>query len=272
MDLEYQFGSESAVDLPPAETAGGDLPQWVRENLEQGPGQTELPSWVLENLEKTAAHIEPAAEGSEQTDRQLESQQTAGGILRELFCRITGLDEKAESPEERYDLKEATEGWHVQEEPYSCANACQEFIIDEFLDTDVQEADLNALARENNWLQEEGTMLDDIGNLLEAYGIETHRQMGADFDDVKAALDRGDRVIVGVYNAALDDSWCGLFPVTTANHAVEVIGVDDSDPDNIKVIVNDPGVEDGCGKVVSLETFNEARSGSGGFMVVAERP
>ena len=63
-----------------------------------------------------------------------------------------------------------------------------------------------------------------------------------------------------------------MIPVVSANHAVEVIGIDETDPRNVKVIVNDPGVADGCGKVVSLDTFNQARDGSGGFMVVAERP
>lgn len=86
------------------------------------------------------------------------------------------------------------------------------------------------------------------------------------------ALNQGDRVIVCVYNAALDDDWGDQFPVASANHAVEVLGIDDSNPNDIKVIVNDPGVADGCGKAVSLETFNRARETSYGYMVVAERP
>ncbi len=128
------------------------------------------------------------------------------------------------------------------------------------------------MARENGWLQEGGTYLEDIGNLLELHGIETHRYMNAGFEDIHAAVKQGDRVIVAVYNAALDDEWCDILPGVSANHAIEVIGVDDTDPENVKVIINDPGVADGCGKVVSLETFQQARRGSGGFMMVAKRP
>lgn len=264
------------------------LTQLIKDNLDRIQPASELPDWVRKNLE------------GDKPERQLDILEILGNIVREIFhipsdnvvdtvkvfnpkesfnpaevvnpAEVYDTAEVADTVEERYDVDEATDTWHVQTEPYSCANACQEFIIDEYLNIDVQEEDLNAYARENNWLQEGGTSLEDVGNLLEAYGIETHRYMNADFADIKEALNNGDRVIVAVYNAALDEDWSDSTPVVTANHAIEVIGVDDSDPNNVKVIINDPGVEDGCGKVVSLDTFNQARDGSGGFMVVAERP
>lgn len=264
------------------------LTQLIKDNLDRVEPASELPDWVRKNLE------------GDKPERQLDILEILGNIVREIFhipsekvvdtvksfdpaesfdpadvvhtVEVNDTAEVADTVEERYDVDEATDVWHVQTEPYSCANACQEFIIDEYLNIDVQEEDLNAYARENNWLQEGGTSLEDVGNLLEAYGIETHRYMNADFADIKEALNNGDRVIVAVYNAALDEDWSDSTPVVTANHAIEVIGVDDSDPNNVKVIINDPGVEDGCGKVVSLDTFNQARDGSGGFMVVAERP
>lgn len=257
MEFEKYESLESAADQTPPQA---ELPQWVKENLEEAArSQTELPSWVVENL----------GEGAEKSDRKLESTETVGGIIREFFQKLTG---DQESPQERYDISEATEEWHLQKENFSCANACQAFIINEYLDVDVAEEALNAYAREQNWLQEGGTAYEDIGNLLEMYGIETNRYWNASFEDIKAELDQGDRVIVAVYNAALDDDWCDLLPIASANHAVEVIGIDDSIPWDVKVIVNDPGVPDGCGKVVSLDTFNDARSTSGGFMAVAERP
>lgn len=257
MDFEKLESQEAMTEQaqPVAE-----LPQWIRDNLEDAARkQTELPSWVLENL----------GEASEKDDRKLESTETLGGVIREFFRKLTG---DRESAEERYDISEATEQWHMQKEQYSCANACQAFIINEYLDADVAEEALNAYAREQNWLQADGTAYEDIGNLLEMYGIETNRYWNASFEDIKKELDEGDRVIVGVYNAALDDDWWDILPIASANHAVEVIGIDDSIPWDVKVIVNDPGVADGMGKVISLDTFNDARSTSGGFMAVAERP
>lgn len=260
-DMFENLEQEALQEAPKLET---QLPQMMKDNLESNTSGSELPDWIRQNLE------------GEKPERSLDIREILGDIVREIFQvpseESVDTAEAADAVEERYDVDEATEGWHLQTEPYSCANACQEFIIDEYLNIDVQEEDLNAYARENNWLKEEGTSLEDVGNLLEAYGIETHRYMNADFEDVKEALNNGDRVIVAVYNAALDEEWCDTVPVVTANHAIEVIGIDDSDPNNVKVIINDPGVEDGCGKVVSLDTFNQARDGSGGFMVVAERP
>lgn len=271
MDFEQNELFESMSDLNSQNRAEGDLPQWVRDNLETQQQEVGgLPEWVLENLRENPPTVDEAREQFDFADRVTEVTETLGGVIREFIQRLTGDTDN--TVEERYDIQEATEGWHLQEEMYSCANACQEFIIDEFLDIDVEESDLNAIARENNWLHEDGTYLEDVGNLLEAYGIETHRYMNAGFENIREALNNGDRVIVAVYNAALEEDWCDMFPVTSANHAIEVIGIDDSDPSDIKVIINDPGVMDGCGKEVSLDTFNQARNGSGGFMVVAERP
>lgn len=260
---------EQQAQLQQTESLEQQLTQAMKENLESNTSGVELPDWIKKNLEGDQK-AEPVTDSLEQTERKLESVKTFGDIVRELFQKPPM--EASDAAQDRYDVDEATDVWHLQTEPFSCANACQEFIIDEFLGIDVQEADLNAYARENNWLKDGGTGLEDVGNLLEAYGIQTHRYMNAGFEDIKAALNNGDRVIVGVHNAALDESWWDIIPVVSMNHAVEVIGIDETDPKNVKVIVNDPGVLDGCGKVVSLDTFNQARDGSGGFMVVAERP
>jgi hypothetical protein len=58
-------------------------------------------------------------------------------------------------------------------------------------------------------------------------------------------------------------------PGVDANHAVEVIGIDSSDPDNIMVILNDPGSPDGCGSMIPLEEFEDAWADSDNFMVTA---
>ena len=263
-EFDYREQLEAAADAQRMHEQNG-LPQWMRENLETQPRSNELPDWIKANLEG-----QNGEEKKEVGGWILESVRTLGDIVRELFHR--GDMEASEEAKERYDVKEASDVWHLQEEPFSCANACQEFIIDEFLGIDVQESDLNNYAREQNWLRESGTGLADIGNLMELFGIETHRYMNAAFEDIQHALNNGDRVIVAVHNAALDEDWWDIIPVLSANHAVEVVGIDDTDPKNVKVIVNDPGVPDGCGKVVTLDTFNQAREGSGGFMVVAERP
>ena len=62
-----------------------------------------------------------------------------------------------------------------------------------------------------------------------------------------------------------------FYPSLTANHAVEVIGIDRTDPSNVKVILNDPGLPGGRGITYDLEEFQTAWNTSGGFMVSAYR-
>lgn len=268
MDFDRNDFLESASDLSKQEPAEGGLPQWIRDNLEnrQSTETAGLPQWIRDNL----AGKEATSDVSQQSERKLESTPLFGGVVREFF-RKPAMEEK-EGAADRYRIDEATKVWHLQEGPRTCTTSCQEFIIDEFKGTDMAESVLNEYARERGWINEDGTSIEDVGNLLEAAGIETHRYMDATYQDMKNALNDGNRVIVGVYAAALTDEWGGTQPVLTADHNIEVLGVDESDPENVKVIVNDPGVSDGCGKEIPLDVFNNARAGSGGFMVVAVRP
>lgn len=92
------------------------------------------------------------------------------------------------------------------------------------------------------------------------YGIENEMSFHNDINDLRQCLENGGKVIVSVNS---DEIWYGetdqLFvPVDGANHAVQVIGIDDSDPDNPMVILNDSGTPDGCGEMVPLDVFEDA--------------
>lgn len=292
--FEFTEGKEPASDLQPTAEQPSELPQWMKENLEIISPTSELPDWVVKNLEGTddsqelpqwmKNHLDASDHRSELPDsaakkregapeqnaRVLYRERIIGGILRESFRRE--VPQPVETPEQQYDLEKAAEVWHVQEGPYSCATAVQEYIIDEFLNVDMQERDLTKLAQDQNWLKEHGTGLADIGNLLEYYGIETQRMMDAGFPEIKSALDDGNRVIVAVNSFVLNREWAGLVPVVSPNHAIEILGVEKKAPDRIDYIINDPGTLDGCRKRVPQELMELARRGSDGFMVVAERP
>lgn len=56
-------------------------------------------------------------------------------------------------------------------------------------------------------------------------------------------------------------------PEQGANHAVQVIGIDRSDPDNPVVILNDPGQPNGQGIRVNADDFVDAWQDSDRFMV-----
>lgn len=70
-----------------------------------------------------------------------------------------------------------------------------------------------------------------------------------DIDDIRECLESGGKVIVSI---DADEIWFGesddLFtPGDGPNHAVEVIGIDYSNPDEPMVILNDSGNPNGCG-------------------------
>jgi hypothetical protein len=123
--------------------------------------------------------------------------------------------------------------------------------------------------------------MDDVGNLLEHYGVPVEQHHGATIADIENALAEGDGVIVGVDGGELSNpefdfdqplvDYQGI-PGQGADHAVQVVGLDYTDPDNPMVIINDPGSSDGQGKAIPLEAFLAAWEDSGNFLVTADRP
>lgn len=169
-----------------------------------------------------------------------------------------------------YEIAKATQEWHVQEGDNSCAVCSQQFIINEFLQLDLTEAQLCTIAEANNWFDPEGgTTPENVDNLLQLFGIETNIHYEATFADLKQTLNDGGRAIVGVDGMALWVDGAGNYPIYGADHAIEVVGIDESDPADVKVIVNDSGAQNGCGRAVPLNEFMEAWLPSGGFMVSA---
>jgi hypothetical protein len=72
----------------------------------------------------------------------------------------------------------------------------------------------------------------------------------------------------GVHPERDDRSGDPLFaPGQDANHAVQVIGIDRSDPGRPMVVLNDPGHPDGRGMLVPLDEFAGAWQDSGCFAV-----
>ena len=170
------------------------------------------------------------------------------------------------------DPESAMDDWHWQETESSCAVASQEFVLEELTGKEFDEADLRDLAEENGWWTlEGGTAIDDVGNILEYMGLDVERSTGNSISDIEACLENGGGVIVGVDSSEI---WEGqnddLFgPGMDADHAVQVIGIDYSDPDNPMVILNDPGTSNGGGAMVPMDVFEQAWEDSDCFMVEA---
>jgi hypothetical protein len=178
------------------------------------------------------------------------------------------------------DPLEDTEHWHRQESNDTCAIACQEFILDHFGEEygfDFSEDQLVDIATANGWyLPGGGTSLENTGKLLEAHGIPVERGSGGTLEDLAEKLERGEKVIAAIdadeiwsdeQTATLED-WSGdSIPGQDANHAVQVIGIDYSNPERPMVILNDPGHDGGQGAMVPADQFINAWNDSNNYMV-----
>lgn len=94
----------------------------------------------------------------------------------------------------------------------------------------------------------------------------------ASMQNIVSELASGHKVIVGVNSS---DLWhpgsINSFFSQGADHAIWVTGVDNADPDNVKVIINDSGDPEGAGKAYSLEQFKDAWEDSGNFYLATDQ-
>ena len=156
---------------------------------------------------------------------------------------------------------EAMEEWEFQGDTNRCAVYSQKFVIEEITGQEIDIEELADLAEENNWFSEEGgTPFLSMNKILDHYGIENEMSFHNNIDDIKECLDAGGKVIVSI---DADEIWYGendsiFSPADNANHAVEVIGIDYTNPNEPMVILNDSGSPNGCGEMIPLDTFLDA--------------
>lgn len=151
---------------------------------------------------------------------------------------------------------------------YTCAVKSQQLILNMF-GVDVTEQQLMDEAFEHGLLTQDGTPMGDIGKLLELHGVDTQTFESGNIATLMNELAQGHQVIVGVDSGELwepleefyEDSAMGQVP----DHALLVTGVDVRDPQNVQVIVTDPG--SGCCRSYPYEQFVDAWSDSNFFMV-----
>ena len=176
------------------------------------------------------------------------------------------------------DVGDQMEHWEYQGDTNECAIFSQMFALEELTGKHYDSEELVEVAEENGWFHN-GTTQDDVGNILEFYGMDVDKSTGGTVDDIEAALGDGKQVIVALDSGevweqdgsdmeTLLEDFTGM-PGSDADHAVQVIGIDRSDPDNPMVILNDSGHPGGKGEMVALDVFQGAWEDSGNFMVVA---
>lgn len=154
--------------------------------------------------------------------------------------------------------------WTKQLEPNSCAVNAQCFVINSLKDTRIPEAEMIRKARELRIYDDNGTVPADVGKLAEAYGLECERIENGTLEQIEAIQNAGGKVIAGI--SCIKLAYPQMFGFFRADHAVQVIGVDRNDPENVRVLLNDPGRDDGRGLSVPAYIFLDSWKTSKNFM------
>lgn len=160
--------------------------------------------------------------------------------------------------------------WHMQNAKFSCAVVCQEFVAEQLLNRDFSEQEFSAFAKKQGWYDtNSGTSLYDVGNILETMGINVEKSENVTLNDLAQELEADGKIICAVNSSIMQNPLFSLIPGLSADHAVQVIGIDYSDPDDPEVILNDPGVENGKGRRVDAKVFLKAWDTSNNFAAIA---
>jgi hypothetical protein len=165
--------------------------------------------------------------------------------------------------------------WQEQKSDYSCAVVAQACIYESLTGQRISEADASDYANQQGWFDpERGTSLEDTGNLLEDWGIETYTPQNASFANLENALARGDKPIVGVDGNEIwypqSDRQGNSLEQSDVGHAVWVTGIDYQSNGSASIIVNDSGDPNGSSSVIEYDDFMNAWSDYDSFVAIAE--
>ena len=159
------------------------------------------------------------------------------------------------------DPAESMEVWEYQGDTQRCALYSQKFVVEALTGQKIDIEEFTDIAIANGWFTEEGgTTFLNMDNMLDHYGIDNKMSFHNTINDIEECFAKGGKVIVSLDS---DQYWHGkegniFAPQSGANHAVQVIGIDRTDPNNPMAILNDSGTISGRGEMVPLDVFEEA--------------
>lgn len=167
-----------------------------------------------------------------------------------------------------------------------CAIRSQQIILRDY-GIDIPLEDLKQYAIQNGWYDPSdggGTPVGYVGALLDACGVGVRQDVNCTVYDLVNELAQGHRVIVGVdanelwadRKGDMKEQISEFFKDITneeANHALVVAGVEvnPDDPDDVKVILTDPGTGD-LRIEYTLDEFMDAWEDSECFMATTTTP
>lgn len=173
-------------------------------------------------------------------------------------------------------LEEASH-WVQQESDTSCAVVTQRNILQSLTGQTFTEEELSQYAEQKGFYDPStGTPSENMSSILQDKGLICDDRINASFSDIENALDRGEKVMVGL---DASEVWMPLRSLDTGDpveqpnlfHCLQVSGIDYSDPSTTMVILADPGITDGEMKAVALEDFLNSWEDTGKRVTIVSR-
>lgn len=166
------------------------------------------------------------------------------------------------------------EVWQCQGPTNRCALYSQIFTIEQLTGEKIDVDDFVNTAIQNGWFSEDGgTTTLNMDKMLTYYDIDHDMIFDSNLEQLEAELNSGNKLIVSVDSGQI---WYGedndiFSPATRADHALQVIGIDRSDPDHPMVVLNDSGTQSGRGEMVPIDVFENAWA-AGDHQLIVCRP
>lgn len=157
------------------------------------------------------------------------------------------------------------DNWRFQGETMDCALNSQGAVLEAFgQDFDLEKYKQQGM--DEGWYDpEDGTLIPNIGDLIEANGVAVNKIDGASVQDLAQSLEQGKGVVVVVDTEPL---WG-----EPGGHALQVTGMDVGDDGNpVNALCNDSGREDGQCFAYPFEDFKQAWGMMNNFMVATRDP
>lgn len=204
----------------------------------------------------------------EQSEQVHPLEQLEDGILREVIGTREVTSEAQEQTEVLIGDLEDLENWHMQAEKLSCTVSMQELVGEQLLGRDLPEQEMIDYARKRGWYDPaEGVSERDATRVLEEMGFEVNRERDMTLQDLLDALAEGEKVICGINTMAMENRELADLPGIKANHVVQLVAVDFSNPEKPQAIVNDMALANGKGVRYDLDVFLDAWKAGRNFAV-----
>lgn len=170
-----------------------------------------------------------------------------------------------ESPSEDFyygNYQEGTKGWVFDVNPDKNLSMVVHMLLNQmYEDVDIQQDNLEYFSK----IDAQNMSIGDFTQVLYERELHVEEYSGLNLKETLSLLDDDGKLLCFLSADILEGTSAVKLKGLAPNRVVELIGVDISNPINIRAFYNDPTCEDGCGKSCGWKKFNSAWDTSGKY-------